>query len=41
MAAGAMGMYLFQKYKKPMNEMIQNALDKESKMINDMLEDMM
>ncbi|MBQ9011577.1 MAG: hypothetical protein IJ093_02900 [Bacilli bacterium] len=41
MAAGSDSMYLFMKYKKPITKTIQDTLDKESKMVNNMLEDMM
>lgn len=41
MAAGSMATILFQKYRKPMMKSVQQMMNKEKKMINDALEDMM
>ena len=41
MAAGSMMTLMYQKYKKPMIKSIQKAMEKEKKMANDMLEEMM
>ena len=40
-AAGSMITLAYQKYKKPMLKTLQKAMNKEKKMANDMLEDMM
>ena len=40
-AAGSMMTLAYQKYKKPMLKTLQKAMNKEKKMANDMLEDMM
>ena len=41
MMAGAAMMMVYQKYKKPIGKAMKDAINKEAKMMDDMLEDMM
>ena len=41
MAMGSMATIMFQKFKDPMIKAMQKTMNKEKKMVNDMLEDMM
>ena len=41
MFMGSMATIMFQKYKKPMMKAMQKTMNKEKKMVNEMLEDMM
>ena len=41
MAMGMMALFVIQKYKEPLKDLAQKAMDKEKSMINNALEDMM